>query len=91
MRLVCLIFADNTAYCKVVEKIPNDVTIDLEKKRWRYTHAHLKQDELIGHSCYISRRFSGNVIGVYDIDDIEQVNVMVRAAVESQRDYSDAD
>ena len=91
MKLVYLVFADNTAYCRVVEQTPKGVTIDLEKKTWEYALAEICPHMPIGRARYLPRWSRHGVIGVYDLDDCVQVNTMVHDAIESQRDYRDAD
>lgn len=90
MKLVYLIFADNTAYCRVAEEAPKGVTVDLKAGTWEYAHEEFRRPRRIGESRYLGR-FRRGVIGVYDLDNMTHVSAMVHAAVESQRDYSNAD
>ncbi len=90
MKLAYLVFAGNTAYCTVTEMTPKGVTVDLEKMTWQYDHAHLHQPVQIGRSRYLGCSPHGT-IGVYDLDNFAHVDRMVHDAIESQRDYSNAD
>ena len=90
MRLVYLALADNTAYCKVVEEAPKGVTVNLEQGTWEYAHEEFRRARRIGEHRYLGR-FRHGVIGVYDLDNMSHVSAMVHAAIESQRDYHDAD
>lgn len=90
MRLGYLVLAHNGCTCEVVEKIPEGTVVNLGDKTWTYRYAHHHQPEPIGHGRYVGTR-RGGVIGVYDLDDLNQVNSMVRDAVDSQKDWSDAD
>ncbi len=90
MKLVYLVFAVNSCYCKVVDEPPEGVVIDVEKRTWRYKHAIHKQDEPIGHARHLGHHRSG-VIGVYDSDDTTQLSAMVHSALGSQRDHLHAD
>ena len=87
MRLVYLMFSSNTCYCNVVEATPEGVTVDLEKKTWRYKYAELQQYEHIGRGRYVRNSRHG-VIGVYDLNNIGHVNLMVYNALEAQRSHS---
>lgn len=89
MKLAYLMFADNSAYCKVTDISPKTVTVDQEEKTWR-CDVWSPQARPIGSSCYISHSRAG-IIGVYDIDNISHVNSMVHAAIEAQRDYRKSD
>lgn len=90
MRLGYLMFADNSAYCSVVENTPNGITTDLEKKTWQYKLPGFQTTKSIGSSRYLGE-WRGGVIGVYDLDDIKHVNSMIHAAIEAQRNGGDAD
>lgn len=82
MRLAYLVFASNECYCRVVDTPPPSVTVDTEKKTWR-CKVWSNSDRPIGQSRY-TRRDKGGIIGVYDLDDIKQVDSMVSAAIEAQ-------
>ena len=88
MRLAYLVFASNECYCRVVETPPPSVTVDTEKLTWRCENWS-KRDRPIGESRYIDRK--GGIIGVYDTDDIKQVDSMVHAAVAAQTSDGDYD
>ena len=83
MRQVFLQFAPNAAYCQVVEKTPAGVTIDADGSTWRFEKRQYK----IGESRYIEQGRKRGVIGVYDADNIEHLDHMVHAALESQREH----
>ena len=94
MRIVYLIFAPNSAYNQVVDKAPKGVKVDEAKGTWqaRDLPYPANQEYKIGRSRYIERSCLGGVIiGVYDADNLEHLGSMVHAAVESHRDYRDAD
>ncbi|TSC64222.1 MAG: hypothetical protein G01um101491_337 [Parcubacteria group bacterium Gr01-1014_91] len=94
MRIVCLVFATNSAYVNVVEVPPKGVEVFPDKGIWKWpgvyppdgTRTTLK----IGESRYARNSRSG-IIGVYDVDNLKHLDSMVHDAVESQRDYSNAD
>ena len=94
MRLVCLIFAPNSAYVKVVERPPKGVEVSPDKGTWKwsgvYPHDGTRTTFKIGEGRYVRNPRSG-IIGVYDVDNLKHLDSMVHDAVESQRDYSNAD
>ena len=89
MRIGYLVFASNTAYTKVVDEAPEGVKVDLVEGTWLWNSKYKEPLRKIGEKRYLGEGKSG-IIGVYDLDDIKQVNSMVHDAVESQRDYSKA-
>jgi len=86
MKLVCL-----KVSLEVSESMPEGVSIDSAGGKWRSVHACHQQWETIGHGCYINQFRPGDVIGVYDLDDVKQAGQMVRDAVKSRRDSANAD
>ena len=88
MRLAYLVFAQNSAYCNVLESPPPGVTVDLNNGTWR-CETYSKIDRPIGVKRYVGHR--AGIIGVYDLDNLDQVNSMVRDAVEVQRHASSFD
>ena len=94
MKLGYLVFTSpNPHSCEVLLEAPKGVTVDLEKRIWQYAHAiYPQQEEEIGQSRYIGwGKQPGAPIGVFDLDDFEHLNNMVRAAVEAHADHSNAD
>ena len=91
MKLGYLVFTlPNNHSCEVVLEPPEGVTVNLEKNTWRYAHAVHKQDEPIGHGCYLGHRRNG-LVGVYDLDNLKHLSSMVRDAVDAHTDHSNAD
>lgn len=94
MRIVCLVFAPNSAYVNVVERPPEGVEVFPDKGIWKWSGMYppdgTRTTLKIGESRYV-RNCRIGIIGVYDVDNLKHVDRMVHDAVESQRDYSDAD
>lgn len=81
MRLGYLVFASNTAHLSVTDKKPDDVTISPDKKKWRTSNGVHNQWEKIGEHRYVGDRYGA--IGVYDLDKISHVNMMVYGATKA--------
>ncbi|MDB5244823.1 MAG: hypothetical protein JWN18_693 [Parcubacteria group bacterium] len=85
MRIAYLVFCSNSCYNEVLTEAPKDVSIDSEKGEWTYARDRQFTPCKIGQGRHIQYGSKYGIIGVYDLDDLEQVNTMVRNAVESQR------
>ena len=90
MRIVFLVFAPNTAYVSVVKRVPKGVKVSPDKKTWTWQSPFSEPPRRIGESRYIGDNRYG-IIGVYDLDEHRQIDMMVHDAVESQRDHSHED
>lgn len=92
MKLVYLIFASNNAYVSVVKKAPEGVVVDFATKTWKSPLIGGGQSKRIGQHRYVESNCGrSGIIGVYDLDIIEQVSSMVGDALETIRGHSSAD
>ncbi|MBU4257440.1 hypothetical protein KKC04_03440 [Patescibacteria group bacterium] len=82
MKLIFLVYALNNCYVKVVERVPNDVTVDFKKGTWYYD----KKEYNIGNMRYCEHSRCG-VIGVYDANKINHLDNMAHHAIEATRIY----
>ena len=95
MKLVVLEYSDNSCYTNVLslegaeKKYGPSFSVDIKKKTWSF---HVPYEEntarKIGSMRHVKYGCRGGIIGVYDIDDMNQLNWMLDHSKEATRSHN---